>query len=673
MKDNKNIWLWGVLTLLLFITFFPLNSIGIVTGDDLGYMLWPKQNILKDSILFAQGTGRFYFLLTLWIYKIPYLIDSTFYFHFMLIFPHCLAFLLFVLLVKRGFNNLYIGLLSGVLFCALFQITGDHSATAAYPFYFSFSFSILLGSLHLLLSYLKTKKYKYILYSSLLMGSATLFYESYLVFYLLIGVLLLSKYKLKELFSSQKGFTFIKEILPFFIFGLLYMITYFVYSKIYSGGYQGNSFSAELKPEIFYKTLYNLTIYSYPLSSIVNYKFFLLEYSLQDLQTINIFTLVFKQASVTAYIKGILVLGIFIGISLKTELKMKNIKLIGIGIIAFLFSILPHLPLALSEKYTSTIPNIYVTTYFSNFSVFVLCLVIILFLLKFFKSNKWIQYSIIGMISLVLFTATVITQNINEKVCEDLKVAEKRITVMKYLFQEHLIEKDAAVFVAPLHESKAYFSKPITRQGNTFTGFADHYGLKIDPYLDYTEFYNQYNDSTSKVYLISFTQAFKTGDAAFSLLCVRGDQLKQQIQENRGDSLLVGYLSPYKKMGIAIATDSISELTIQEEKMVHTGNFHYNNIHFLKKPEICSFWIKGWGIIPGTLSISNNLFPQIPLQRIGWYPVLYEKEWIQQISNKLENSIESKKSIQLKALQSGISYEKALENDAKWILFNEYQ
>jgi hypothetical protein len=156
-------------------------------------------------------------------------------------------------------------------------------------------------------------------------------------------------------------------------------------------------------------------------------------------------------------------------------------------------------------------------------------------------------------------------------------------------------------------------------------------------------------------------------------LCIRGDQLKQEIQENRGDSLLVGYLSPYKKMGIAIATDSVSELSIQEERMYQKGNFHYKNIHFLKKPEICSFWINGSGIIPGTLTISNNLFPQIPLQRIGWYPVLYEKAWIQQISNKLEKSIDSKKSIQIKASKSGISYEKALENDAKWILYNEYQ
>jgi len=673
MKENKNIWLWGVFMVLLLITFFPMSDVGIVTGDDFGYSIWPTKNIFKDSITFARDTGRFYFQLTLWIYKIPYLIDSTLYFHFMMILPHISTVLLFVLFIKRIFKNETIGLLSGFIFCMFFQILGGHSTTVAYPFYFTFSFTLFLGSLHILLTYFETGKYKYLLISAFLFAIVTLFYESYLVFYLLVFILLIKRYHFNDFKNKKKLFRFLKEIFPFFIFGLTYIIIYFVYFKMYSTQYQGNSFSSDLNSAIFLKTMGNLTLFSLPLSSLLNYKFFLIEYSRQELQTINLFTLVFKQASLSAFIKGGLILLVIYWIGFKSDLKIKKSSFITITLISAFFIAIPHFPLALSKKYTTDIPTTYITTYFAYFGVVVLCLVLVLFLIKLLKKTKWIHFIILTFLGIGLFIGTVITQNINEKVCADLKVAENRITLMKFLFSENLIKQGAPVYLASLHESTSYFSNSITRQATPFSAFADQNGLKIKQYTEYNSFYNHNKDSICDVYIVSFSQAFKTGDAYFTLLHMKGNQLKPNTYENYGDSLCVGYLSAYKKFGVGIEGTSDSILKINDEPMLKTGTFFYQNVHFLRKPEVCQFYIKGGYLFPNTIMISNQLFPQLPIQKVGWYPVKYEQQWIKFISNKLERNKESTDLVKLKAKLNGITYDKALENDAIWILYNEYQ
>jgi hypothetical protein len=673
MKDNKNIWLWGVLTLLLFITFFPLTDVGFVTGDDFVYSIWPVKNIIKDSIQFARGTGRFYFIFTLWIYKIPYLIDSSFYYHSMLILPHISVVLLFVFLIKRIFKNETIGLLSGFIFCMFFQIVGGHSSTAAYPFYFTFSFTILIGSLHFLLTYFETDKYKYLLISAFIFAIATLFYESYLVFYILVFIMLIKRYHISDLKYKKSIFRFSKEIFPYFIFGITYIITYFVYFKIHSGQYQGNSFSSDLNSAIFFKTMGSLTLFSLPLSSLLDYKFFLIEYSKQDLQTINLFTLVFKQASLSAFIKGGLILMVFYWIGIKTDFKIKKSFMGSVGLVSAIFIALPHLPLALSKKYTTFIPTTYVTTYFAYFGVVTLCLILLLFLIVQSKRTKWIQYIIMTFLGIGLFIGTVITQNVNEKVCEDLNVAEKRITLMRSLFSANLINQNSPIYLASFHESTSYFSKSITRQSEPFSAFADQYGLKIKQYTEYHSFYNQYKDIDCDVYIVSFSQAFKTGDAYFTLLHLKGSQLKPKNTENYGDSLCVGYLSAYKKFGVGIAGTSDCILKINDEPMIKNGTFYYQNIHFLRKPEVCQFYIKGGNLFPNTFMISNQLFPNLPLQKLGRYPVKYEQHWVKFIRKKLERNKESIDLVKLKAKLNGITYDKAMNNDAIWILYNEYQ
>ncbi len=353
MKDIKNRILWGGIFLLGIFTLYPLLKVGIVTGDDLGYMLWPFDHFGSDAKAYAEGTGRFYFLITLWIYKIPYLVDSQVFFYTMLILPIVSSFGLFVWLMKRIFQNEQVAILSALIACSIFQISGGHSATAAYPFYFSFSFSLLILSFHFLLNYIRGGKYRFLLISSVILAITTVFYESYLVFYILVFVFVVSQYKLQEILSRKILKKITKELFPFIFWGSAYLVVYYLYYRSCPAQYGGNTFSAEFEFSLFAKAIGNMAFYALPLSSLFDYQFFLTEYAMEVRQTENLICLIFSQASITAYIKAIISVIVLVYLMNYLNFKFKKNYFVYIGIIALIFIFLPHLPLALSEKYSA--------------------------------------------------------------------------------------------------------------------------------------------------------------------------------------------------------------------------------------------------------------------------------------------------------------------------------
>lgn len=674
MKDIKNTILWGGIILLGIFTFYPLLKVGIVTGDDLGYMLWPLDHFGSDAKAYAEGTGRFYFLITLWVYKIPYLIDSQIFFYTMLILPIITSFGLFVWLMKRVFQNVLVAILSALIACSIFQISGGHSATAAYPFYFSFSFSLLLCSFHFLLSYIREGKYQFLIIASVILAITTLFYESYLVFYILVFIFIISQYRLQEILSRKVLKKITKELFPFIFWGAAYLVVYYLYYRSCPAQYGGNTFSAEFEFAIFAKAMGNMAFYALPLSSLFDYQFFLTEYAMEVRQTENLICLIFAQASITAYIKAIISVVVLVYLMNYLNFKFKKSYLVSIGIIALIFIFLPHLPLALSEKYSTSIQNAYVTTYFAFFAVVVFLVIFLLMIENRLLQFPIVKKSVVIIFGILLFFATLSTQFINERVVEDLAVAQKRLEIMEKMLVKEYIDDGAHIYVEPLHYSTSYFSKSITRQGSPFASFAkEKNGVEMFQYLNYNEFYQKFKDQSGKVYLIYFAQAPKTGDCQMLIVPLIGNQLREQFLENRSDSMIVGYLSIYKKMSVSVATDSTNTLFAAGRATVSVGNLHYTNLTFHLKPDVSIFTIKGIGIKPSTLMISNMLYKDAPLVRVGNYPKNYEARWVKHIMHNLQKNQEFIHSIEQKAQEQGISYKQALRNDAKWLLYNEFQ
>lgn len=674
MKERRNLLLWSGIAILGLITFYPLLQVGVVTGDDLGYMLWPFDHFMSDAKAYAEGTGRFYFLITLWIYKIPYLIDSPIYFYTMFILPLMGSFLLFIGLIKRIFKSENAALLSALIACSVFQICGGHSATAAYPFYFSFSFSLLLISLHLLLSYVRKGNYSYLIFSSIIFAITTVFYESYLLFYILIFIFIISQYRFRDTIKKQNLIRIGKELGPFVFWGIAYLIIYYLYYKSCPAQYTGNTFSSHFEFSLFAKAMGNMAFYALPLSTLLDYQFFITEYSLETKQTVDLLSFLFTQAGIVAYLKAIITVIIGIVIFRNQKNEGNNWKLIIIGSIGILFIFLPHLPLALSEKYSTAIQNAYVTTYFAFFAVVLFLYTFAVYIFNMLSEKKWVQKIIFIFLGIVLFLVTLATQFVNERVAQDLGVAQKRLQIMEKMLISAHIPDGSDVYVEQLHQSRSYFSKSITRQDSPFSLFAKQKsGLDFNQHLDYSEFYKKFKNQESRVYMIYFSQAPKTGDCQMLIVPNRGDQLQEHFNENKCDSMIVGYLSIYKKFSISFASDSITSVLISNTPSQAHENFHYGNLAFHSKPEVSVFDIKGSRINPTTFMISNQLYINAPLITIGSYPKGYEKAWVKHIMHDLQKNQEFVKSIERKAQEQGISYQQALKNDAKWLLYNEFQ
>lgn len=671
--DQKRI-IWGLIGILIFITFYPLLKVGFVNGDDIVNLIWPIDHLAQDSILYAQSTGRFYFLIALWVYKVPYLIDSTIYFHITLILPHLISLCLFIYLIYRIFKNEQIAMLTAIVSCIIFQIFGGNTATAGYPFYFTFTFSLLLIAFHLLISYLNNQNYVYLLLSATIFGIATIFYESYLVYYILVFILVVRRYQLRTLFTKQIFLKFSKEIAPFIIFGVIYLVIYFIYFTRFSSVYGGNQISSDLTISRFLWTIGNMSLYSLPLSSMYDYRFFLSEYTLSETASFNFLEILFSQVGLDAYIKGFIVVFTILMIQTQYKIRIQSKKLILLLLTSFIFIFLPHLPLSISAKYTNAIQNTYVTTYFSFFAVVIFCISIFLLLKNLLEKKKFWKTMFHIILYVILFLVTITVQFVNQRVTDDLNVAEKRFKVMEAMLKKEFIENNATVYVGNLHASTSYFSKSITRQANPFNSFAKvKNNLEINQQLDYNSFYNQHKADSGIVYTLFFSQASKTGDLYLSILRCRGYELQENINQNKGDSLWVGYYSKYKKFGIGIASDSTKLVTVAGIGMSNFGTFHFKNLNFLEKPNTCIFKIKGEGLYPVTLSIVNQLYPNNPSSIIGSLPKRYESAWVYYIMKELNKNKDFENLIQQKADKYNISYKTSLKQDAKWILYNEFQ
>ncbi len=674
MKKEERLLFWGVIALLGIIALYPLNRVGITTGDDFAYMIWSWDNIIGDSISTAQIQGRFNFILTQWIYKIPYIFDSHLYFQTMLILPIIASFILFITLIHRIFKNRFATLLTALFITIFHQISGGHSATTAYPFYFSFSISLILGSFHLIYSYTSGGRYYLLLIAALLFGIATLFYESYLIYYLLIFIFIICRYSWSSLKEKKKRVLLYKELVPFVFFGILYLTTYYLFFKSTPSQYGGNTLASQFNFSLFLKALGTMTLYTFPFSTLCDYHFFITESSTQYNQSFHLYQVLFTEASMVAYVKAIIATALFLILTRKNPVNMDKKRLLVVALIALFFIIAPHLPLALSEKYSNHIQTTYVTTFFAFFAMILFLFAMIAFLLQWGAVKKWRNRLVLGFLTLFIFISTLSIQFVNERITHDLAVGEQRLTHLKIVFNPEFIQYGSPVYTEQLHHTGSYFTLPITRQFELFEGFAKEVcGLDIKTYPYYDEFYNKFKDQERLVYLMYHSQNSKMGDSQILIVPLLGTQLQEQFENNRCDSLIVSYLSAYKKFSIQVATDSICELFINQNPIPHYGNFHHANLLFLNKPSSGIIKLGGCQIIPQSISISNQIIHGVPLLKLGQIPSHYENAWVRQIMRELQRDQSSVKMIKQKADEQRIPYRKALRADARWILYYELQ
>lgn len=564
-QENK------IVNILLFIIYvialYPLTKIGFTAGDNIDLFVqccdkhW--QYVVGDL---PYNNGRFYLIFTHWVCALPYLVDSPLYFYPLYILPIALCFIAFVHLIQKLFNNNTITIFSSLFLIASFQIVGFYSLTTSYPFNFTLSFAIIIFSLSLMLSYYDTRKRYKIILSSLLMFLATLFYETYLIYYLLFFIIAIWKRNLFNSFRKERVLLLLKDLYPFIIGGIIYLTAYFVFQHFYPPKYTGLQIADQLTFSGLIETMYTLCIYSFPLQVYKDFKYLISGTSLSGHNIIYL---------INSFL--IAIISFYVLIKYK-KIKSKNLLItLFIGIV---FILLPQLFISLTKKYYLLGFKTYLPTFFSFFGTTITLTSLIFLIYNLLYRNKTVQIIFCMLLSFSVLYIAVKTQITNNAMADDLKLSSERFELVKKAIDKNVIPdiENQVICLEQAHGTSSKLATWVTFQGFTWKNYIFRVrGKDLDVYDRYNELYQDYYDEDKIVWVAFFTQSYKANQSIIYFAKIKGKDLPQKIEEINCDTLIA--VSKDKPPTIIVAkelTKTIPKWTIKQninspekEKRIH--------------------------------------------------------------------------------------------------------
>lgn len=502
------------LFLIYIIALYPLTKIGFTVGDDIDLFVIctsGRWNEVVGDLPYLHG--RFYFFITRWIYALPYLIDSPIYFSTLLILPIALSFIAFVQFINKLFNNSNITLFSALLLIATFQIMGFHSSTTSYPFYFTSALALILFSFSLMLSYYNSNKKFYLFLSSFLMFFASLYYETFLIYYLVFPILALWKRGNKSKSFKQTLSLVFMDLLPYLIFVTIYLIAYFGFKHFYPPQYSGLQIAENLTLLGTLKTILKLTLYALPLQVYVDYKGL-------------ITTPLFSTTNILFFISSLLI-AVLTYISLNGNTKIKPKTLIIIFLLGIVFALLPQVFIAVTKKYYLQGLKNYVPTFFSFFAYSISFIAILLLIKNSLEKYPFLKQTYIIILSIFIFITAFQSQRQNNAIGNDLKLSTERLSLVRKLFKENIINQENQIFcLEEAHQTTSQLGKWVTTQGFKWKDYVYKTSKKnVDIYDTYRDFYIDYNNDTTKLWVVYFGQNQYLNHSKLLLTQIRGDSL----------------------------------------------------------------------------------------------------------------------------------------------------
>ncbi len=483
----------GILLLIITaISLIPFFKVGFTTADDLEYYLtWLSGNLSDDAHNYAQNTGRFYFLITKPIYSLVYWLDN---FYVTKILQHAtlvFSYGAFSFLIYKIFKSEGIAIFTYVLLVIASPITGNwHMPFIAYPGYFTTSFGLLCCTLILYIRYLESSKYVYVISSSLLAFFVVLFYETYLLFLFYFCIFIFAKWLYT--LGIQKAFAqknFYKEIVPYALVGILYVVIYFVYSSTVESSYSGATISSNFSIKNFFIVLRRCTAGAFPLQSFMY----------------NGFS--FKEVPLLVYLNAIIIGGIAAIIIRKFQGNISWECLFLSLFVSVFFAYTSHLLVGLAEKYNSdwySWMQGYVTTYYAYFGVIFSICIIGYMLLKLVKTNKILLY-IVGWTEIIfILIITIITGFSNNRMSLKWEQTNTIFPMIDKMCDEGIFDN--------INEQDIVYAEDLYHFGDfgnclwhPHIYWSDYVyqkkGIKIRDCKKFEELYSQVNDSTTIFYL----------------------------------------------------------------------------------------------------------------------------------------------------------------------------
>jgi len=552
----------------MVITLTPFFKCGFTTADDLEFYIRAlKGGLLEDAYWYARGQGRFYFLFMKPLYHFPYLIDN-FYFTKTIQYGFLiLSFILFSVVIRKIFLQKELSIFIFLLLFAFLSIVRPFCflPVTAYPFYFSFSFSLLMVALLFLIKYYETTQYHYLIISIILSALVILFYETYLIFLFFICLFIFLKTISilgKQTFKNKR---FYKEIIPFITIGIIYIIVYVLYrANVQNVGvnYGGAAIATHFNIYHFFKILWNYNLCAIPTYAYYDSQNIMVANSLLTSGHQNNFWYIITHTSVISVVNTLIQCFIFFFLcyKMRNRISWKKIILAILALILLTFS--SHLLLAISEKYNPSVGwsshKGYITTFFSYFFITSLIAFLIYSGIKACYKYKWLKNSFIVMATLSLFFVSTIIGYSNDHLSRDYALTQNSFEMVEKSIKKGMmndIPDEAIIYSKELCSTSATSGNVIFMQSKYV--WRDFIYIKTKKKMNIYDvvenIQENFSDNTQQpIYYISYFDSPKNQDRLLVLSrmnneSINPDEGKNMLGNATANEAKVYYYAPYKE------------------------------------------------------------------------------------------------------------------------------
>jgi len=601
-------FLWFLFFLTVFLTLIPFFKVGLTNCDDVEFYL---HGLIGETArkAYAEGAGRFYFLITKPIYHVAYLVDN---FYFTKIIQYgfvLLSFVLFAVVVKKIVKQTTFALLVFLLLFVFLTVTPNYFIPIiALPVYFTLSFSIFLLSLLALIKYYEVKKDKYLIFSIILIAIALLFYENYLTFILFVLIFIFAKNVSEQGKKIFKSKTVYKEIIPFVAICIAYVAVYYLYRwyvQTENGFYYGTTIAKKFNFDHFFQFIWNPNKAAFPTFVYHKLQGCINANSLLATGHQHNFWYLIKNSQAISLVNALIQCFLFCFLfgKMKPTISWKKI---GIGVLTvFILMFAVNFLMAISEKYNALYYNMdgYVTTYYLYFCVTLFIALLAYACFKLGYQNKYIRTAVVAVFAFLIFCISIIIGYSNDHLSRDWQHAHSG-----HLMMEKLIEKDA--FDAISDNAIIYmdnYNQSVSKLGNNLYSshsyfWTSYIHIKTHRLFNiHTNFENFKNDVQADpqrdIYYITKYEAQKSSDILLVLSKVNSNSIDFENEETTfANEAEVYYYSANKDFIFQFVIPQCSdESTIMINNEIQKASSGINAIrieNMNKKKAITTFTLK---------------------------------------------------------------------------------
>lgn len=564
-----NLWLPFLLIVTAALTMLPFCRIGFTSADDLEYYTTLlRGNFWSDAKIYANYSGRFYFLITKPLYSLPYIFDNFIVTKIFEIGALLFSFGSFAAMIWHIFKNRNFTLATFIVLLFFTPVTPNlHIPFIAYPFFFCISFGLACLAVIAFLRYTETNQYRHVVISAVLFLITTLFYETYLVFVVLFCLFIcirnLYQHSIKRLWTQR---SFYKELTPFVLVAILYIGAYFIFRIFVNNEYDGSSFATHFSLANAWRVMLRCTKIMFPCQSL----------NLSDVQTVlghnsllytghyNNLRFMLTHASPIVYVNTALQL-FLIGYLLRQYNNKLSYKALFITLgSSVCFALLSHTLIAISEKYNAVWSQWiigYVTSYYAYFGVMLAILAATCLLLKLTSGIKFLYQAacilIIGTSAVLL----ILTGYSNDNLSREWQRVQMSHTAVTEMIDQHAFDqiRDNDILYYPdMYQSGNWGYTLYGDDRNEWTYYINlklHRGLQGCRTTDKLKAMLE-NDSTARVFYLSKMESIVHNELLLSLSSVDKSTLdltsEKPMRNAECHQVTIFYYSPCKEFTLAV-------------------------------------------------------------------------------------------------------------------------